>query len=400
MTSALLVLNAGSSSLKFALFHEGAEPQRIVSGAVERIGKPNPVLKVTRHSDGKAFRRAITAEHHAGCFDALWDAIASLTGETDLKAVAHRIVQGGPRFSAPQRVTPDLLNELKRLSPYDPQHLPAEITLIEAAQAREGTWPQIVCFDTHFHRDLPRVARMLPIPRRFDAAGVRRYGFHGLSYQFLLEELGRQNDPAVVRGRVVLAHLGSGASLAAVRDGRCIDTTMGFTPAGGLVMATRTGNLDPGLAEYLQTTEHMDPRAFGEMINRQSGLLGISETSGDMRDLLEQEANDVRAAEAVAIFCHEAKKWIGAYAAALGGLDTLVFAGGIGEHCPPVRERVCAGLGFLGLALDPGKNARSDPLISSRDSRVSVRVIATDEERMIARSAFRLLCPPTANVDS
>ena len=234
----------------------------------------------------------------------------------------------------PERVTPELLDELHRITPYDPEHLPLEIELIEAFRQRHPRLPQVACFDTAFHRTMPRVARLLPIPRRYEAAGVRRYGFHGLSYAFLMEELARLGDPAATKGRVILAHLGNGASLAAVRDGKSIDTSMGFTPTAGLVMSTRSGDLDPGLVSYLARTEQMSAAQFQEMVNHESGLLGVSEISSDMRDLLAREADDVRAAEAVALFCYQAKKWIGSFAAALGGLDTLVFAGGIGENAP------------------------------------------------------------------
>ncbi len=248
------------------------------------------------------------------------------------------------KHTEPEMVTKKLLNELRRISPNDPDHLPREIELIEALRQRHPKLPQVACFDTAFHQTMPRVAKLLPIPRRFDAKGVQRYGFHGLSYAYLMEELARLGDPAATKGRVILAHLGNGASLAAVRDGKSIDTSMGFTPTAGLVMSTRSGDLDPGLAPYLARTEQMTTRQFYEMVNHESGLLGISETSSDMRDLLDQETQDVRAAEAVALFCYQAKKWIGSFAAALGGLDTLVFSAGIGENCPSIRARICEGL--------------------------------------------------------
>jgi acetate kinase len=243
---------------------------------------------------------------------------------------------------------------------------------------------------------MPRVAKLLPIPRRFDAKGIQRYGFHGLSYAYLMEELARLGDPAARKGRVILAHLGNGASVAAVRDGESIDTSMCFTPTAGLVMSTRSGDLDPGLAPYLARTEQMTTKQFYEMVNHKSGLLGVSETSSDMRDLLDHEKKDVRAAEAVALFCYQAKKWIGSYAAALGGLDTLVFAGGIGENAPLVRARICAGLGFLGIKLDKARNAKNAVKISTNTSPVTLRVIRTDEELMIARSVCRVLGLVTA----
>jgi acetate kinase len=238
---------------------------------------------------------------------------------------------------------------------------------------------------------MSRVASLLPIPRRYDAVGVRRYGFHGLSYEFLMDELNRLGDPAAAKGRVILAHLGNGASLAAVRDGKCIDTSMGFTPTAGLVMSSRSGDLDPGLVSYLARTEQMSATQFQEMVNHASGLLGVSEISSDLRDLIAQESDDIRAAEAVALFCYQAKKWTGSFAAALGGLDTLVFAGGIGENASLIRERICDGLGFLGIELNQNRNTTNAPLISTDGGRVKVRVIRTDEELMIARSATRVL---------
>ncbi|MEJ2168967.1 MAG: acetate kinase, partial [Desulfobacterales bacterium] len=232
-------------------------------------------------------------------------------------------------------------------------------------------------------------AKILPIPRRFDAKGVQRYGFHGLSYAYLMEELARLGDRAATTGRVILAHLGNGASLAAVRDGKSMDTSMGITPTAGLVMSTRSGDLDPGLAPYLARTEQITTQQFYKMVNHESGMLGVSETSSDMRDLLAHEAGDVRAADAVALFCYQAKKWVGSFAAALGGLDTLVFAGGIGENAPVVRARICEGLEFLGIEIEEKRNAANEGLISTNVSRVAVRIIRTNEELMISRSVLR-----------
>ena len=280
--------------------------------------------------------------------------------------------------------------------PDDPDHLPGEIRLIEMLRQRHPSLPQLACFDTAFHHDMPRLAQLLPIPRRYEALGLRRYGFHGLSYAYLMEELERIAGAEAARGRVILAHLGGGASLAAVHAGRCIDTSMAFTPTAGLPMATRSGDLDPGIAAHLARTEGLTTQRFYEMANHESGLLGISETSGDMRDLLAAEAGDVRAAEAVALFCYQAKKWIGAYAAALGGVDTLVFAGGIGEHAAPVRDRICGGLGFLGIELDPARNSLHADVISNPAGKATVRVIRTDEELMIARSVCRWLATGAA----
>jgi acetate kinase len=295
----------------------------------------------------------------------------------------------GMKHTEPEIVTKKLLDELRRISPNDPDHLPREIGLIEVLRKRHPKLAQVACFDTAFHQTMPRAAKLLPIPRRFDAKGIQRYGFHGLSYSYLMEELKRLGDPSAKKGRVILAHLGNGASLAAVRDGKSVDTSMGFTPTAGLVMSTRSGDLDPGLAPYLARTEQMTTKEFYEMVNHKSGLLGVSETSSDMRDLLNHEKRDVRAAEAVALFCYQAKKWIGSFAAALGGLDTLVFAGGIGENSPLVRARTCEGLDFLGIELDEKRNDNAASIISSKAGRVAVRVIRTDEELMIARSVSR-----------
>ena len=296
----------------------------------------------------------------------------------------------GMKHTEPERITSKLLAALRHITPYDPEHLPREIALIEAFRGRHPKLPQVACFDTAFHRSMPRVAKLLPIPRRYAAKGVERYGFHGLSYAYLMEEL-RRLDPAAARGRVILAHLGNGASLAAVRGGKSIDTSMGFTPTAGLVMSTRSGDLDPGLAYYLARSERMSAAKFNRMVNHESGLLGVSGASSDLRDLCAKAATDVRAAEAVELFCYQVKKWIGAYAAALGGLDTLVFSAGIGENAPLIRKRICDGLGFLGVALDAKRNAKHGPLISQDAASVRVRVIRTDEELMIARSVSRLL---------
>jgi acetate kinase len=391
--NSLLILNAGSSSLKFALFGGGAAPVRVLSGAVDRIGQPDATFTLKNAGGGEPERAGISAPNHGSCLDYLCQRLGETTGAAGFRAVGHRVVHGGPRHVEPEVVTPELLAELRRNTPFAPEHLPAEIDLMAALGERFPDRPQVACFDTAFHRELPRVARLLPIPRRYEAAGVRRYGFHGLSYEFLMAELGRVAGPAAANGRIIFAHLGNGASLAAVRGGKCLDTSMGFTPSAGLVMGSRSGDLDPGLVAYLAGTEQMSATQFQEMVNHQAGLLGVSETSSDMRDLLAKESDDVRAAEAVALFCYQVRKWIGAYTAVLGGLDTLVFAGGIGENAPPIRARICEELGYLGMELDAGRNAANAPLISTDGGRVAVRVLRTDEELMIARSVIRVLGP-------
>ncbi|MGC2423476.1 MAG: acetate/propionate family kinase [Nitrospirota bacterium] len=387
----ILTINGGSSSIKFALFEACGLLQRILEGGIERIGLPEATLRVKGLDPADNFSRLVNAPDHVAAVSALMDWIEERGGRDALTAVGHRVVHGGPKYSKPQRITAEMVEELHRLSPFDPDHLPEEILLTEAFHRRFPELPQVACFDTAFHHDLPRVARLLPIPRRYEAQGVRRYGFHGLSYAFLLGELARLAGSEAVQGRVILAHLGNGASLAAVRDGKPVDTSMSFTPAAGVPMSTRSGDLDPGLVWYLARTEKMSAKQFNEMVNFQSGLLGVSETSSDMRDLLYRETQDVRAAEAVALFCYQVKKWIGAFAAALGGLDTLVFSGGIGENAPTIRARICDGLGFLGIELGEKQNVANAGVISANACRVAVRVIPTDEERMIAMTVCRVL---------
>ena len=386
----ILTINGGSSSIKFALYAAVKPLKRGLCGTVDRIGLSGTNLKF-HEADGKPETSLkLEAADHNSAANALIDWLEEQINFKSVTGVGHRVVHG-MKHTEPEIVTRKLLDELHRISPYDPDHLPSEIELIETFRQRHPKLPQLACFDTAFHQTMPRVAKLLPIPRRYDAKGIQRYGFHGLSYAYLMEELARLGDLAAKKGRVILAHLGNGASMAAVRDGKSIDTSMCFTPTAGLMMSTRSGDLDPGLAPYLARTEKMTTQQFYKMVNHESGLLGVSETSSDMRDLLNREKRDVRAAEAVALFCYQAKKWIGAYAAALGGLHTLVFAGGIGENAPVIRARICDGLDFLGIELDKSRNAKTAAVISRNSSRVTVRVIRTDEELMIARSVGRVL---------
>ena len=390
----ILTLNGGSSSIKFAMFAAEASLRTVLSGRIERIGMADAVFSVQEADGGAPFARPVAAPDHAAAVTALVDWLATRNRGGGLFAAGHRIVHGGPRYHQPQTLTPALLEELRSLTPLDPEHLPQEIALVEALQRRFPRLPQIACFDTAFHHDLPAVARLLPIPRKYQTQGIRRYGFHGLSYEFLMSELVRTEGEAAARGRIILAHLGNGASLAAVHDGKPVDTSMGFTPAAGVPMGTRSGDLDPGLVGYLARTEGMDARRFNQMVNFESGLLGISGTSGDMHDLLGREALDLHAAQAVAVFCHHITKCIGAFAAALGGLDMLVFTGGIGERASVVRARICAGMAFFGIELDTARNDANADRISADAARVRVRVIRTNEELVIARAVGRILGLP------
>ncbi len=388
--SRVLAINGGSSSIKFALYPIGAPHTRELYGSVDRIGLGGTRMTCQDSAGVQREARGITASDHRSAANILIDWLGKQEEFASVRAVGHRVVHGMNHIQ-PEIVNQALLDELHRIRPYDPDHLPREIELIEAFRQRHPKLPQVACFDTAFHSAMPRVAKLLAIPRRFDAKGVRRYGFHGLSYAYLMEELARVAGAAKARGRVILAHLGNGASLAAVKEAKSVDTSMGFTPTAGIPMSTRSGDLDPGLAPYLARTEQVSSKQFYEMVNHESGLLGVSETSSDMRDLLGREAGDPRAAEAVALFCYQVKKWIGAYAAALGGVDTLVFSAGIGENCAPIRARICDGLGFLGIELDPAMNERNEAVISAAGGRAEVRVIRTDEELMIVRSVVRIL---------
>ncbi len=383
----VLALNGGSSSIKFALFGAGDITRRRLHGRIDRIGIAGTTLTAVAAEHGGPLTRRLPTGDFAAAIEVLIDWLESRRAFAAVIAIGHRVVHGMQR-SAPERITEAVLEELRAVVPFDPEHLPAQIQLMAELLQRFPGLPQVACFDTAFHRTMPRVATQLPIPRRYDALGVQRYGFHGLSYAYLLQQLGQLGDPAARAGRVILAHLGSVASLAAVRDGASVDTTMGFTPAAGIPMGTRSGDIDPGLLSFFAGTEQMTAARFQKMMTQESGLLGVSQTSSDIRDLLQIEATDSRAAEAVALFCQEIRKRIGAFAAVLGGLDTLVFSAGIGENSPVIRERACANLEFLGVRLEPAANAANAAVISAPDSRVTVRVIPTDEELMIAQRAL------------
>ncbi|MDB6057583.1 MAG: Acetate kinase [Verrucomicrobiales bacterium] len=383
---AILTINGGSSSLKFAIFATGhGKPQRTVSGEIERIGLPNPTLRVG------SSRRPVKVQNHAEALALVLEQINETPGAKDLSAVAHRVVHGGPLYRQHQPVNAAMLAELERLSPFDPEHLPADISLIRCCTEAFPAVPQFACFDTAFHRDLPRVAYLLPIPRKYEKRGIRRYGFHGLSCSWLMQQLKERAGEEAARGRVVIAHLGNGASMTAVHNGRSVDTTMSFTPTAGLVMSRRTGDLDPSLAAYLIRIEKMSVDDFQHMVNAESGLLGISETSSDMRDLLDAQQNDARAADAVDSFCYNAKKHLAGLAAVLGGLDTLIFSAGIGENNAEVRARICHGLEFLGIELDSIANNQNGAIISKKTSKATVHVIKTDEEMYIAQTITALL---------
>ena len=405
----ILAVNGGSSSIKFSLYEtgRGSLPAKWLSGKIDRIGLPGSKLTYTDIRKKSEDIDAPTGVQEAGRGELAVEASTpreaagflldwlEKQGARPLAGVGHRVVHGLQHRHA-AFIDDQLLEELKKIRGYDPDHLPGEIDLIELFRNKDPDTPQLACFDTAFHATLPRLAKLLPLPRRYDEAGLQRYGFHGLSYAYLMEELTRI-DIAVARGSVVLAHLGSGASLAAVKGGVSIDTTMGFTPTGGIVMGTRTGDLDPGAIWYLLQNERLTPAQFSRLVNHESGLLGVSATSSDMQDLLARESSDERAAEAVGLFCYQIKKSIGAFSAVLGGLDALVFTGGIGERSAVIRSRICSGLDYLGISLDPGANGSNEAngssavSIGAKESRTAVYAIPTDEEWMIARTVDQLL---------
>ena len=390
MLNNVLTINGGSSSIKFAAYQENKPFSRLLYGTIDRIGLPDSKLTFTNEKEKIQESLTIKTSDHRSAANFLIDWLEKQIDFSFITGIGHRVVHG-LHHTSPEIITSELLGELHRISSYDPEHLPAELELIEVFRHHHPTLPQVACFDTAFHQTMPRVAKLLPIPRHFDEKGIQRYGFHGLSYSYLMEELARVAGPEAAQGRVILAHLGNGASLAAIKDGKSIDTSMGFTPASGIMMGTRPGDLDPGVAWYIIKSEHLTPKQFNHLINHESGLLGISETSSDMHDLLRLEKEDIRAAEAISLFCYQAKKWIGAYAAALGGLDTLVFSGGIGENSPIVRTRICDGLEFLGIELDKKQNEENAQVISTNKGKIVVRMIYTDEEWMIAKTVSQMI---------
>ncbi len=388
--SRILTINGGSSSIKFAVYEDCETFSPTLKGTIKRIGLKDAIFVFHDLLNDQHDIRTIDADDARSAIAFLVRWLDKRIGLKTIDAIGHRVVHGMEHTES-EFVTKELLDDLRRISACDKQHLPSEIDLIEAFRERTPETTQVACFDTLFHAEMPQVAKILAIPRRFSRKGIYRYGFHGLSFAYLMQELVRLDDVAATKGRVVLAHLGNGASLAAVRDGKSIDTTMGFTPTAGLPMGTRSGDLDPGLAGYLARTEQLTAEQFDQMVNQESGLLGISELSSDVSDLLAMESTASQAAEAIALFCYQTKKWIGSFTAALGGLDTLVFAGGIGENSAVIRARICTGLQFLGVKIDESLNAAHAGVISSPEGEVTVRVIHTNEELMIARQVRDIL---------
>lgn len=393
----LLTLNAGSSSIKFALFaldQQGIERQALFHGQIEGIGTPLPHLSIRDTHNQLISERGLddaptdTFGQHRHALDCLLGWLDAQDDAFELQAIGHRVVHGGARYSQPLRLDATLLQELATFNPLAPLHQPHNLAAIDTTLALMPDIPQVACFDTAFHTTQPPLNRRYALPRRFHDAGIMRYGFHGLSYEFIATTLDEHLPRELADGRVIVAHLGNGASLCAMHKRRSVATTMGFTALDGLMMGTRAGSLDPGVLIYLMDNYAMDSRALTQLLYKESGLLGVSGISQDMRTLLASEAP--AAQEAVELFCQRLLREIGSLSAALGGLDALVFTGGIGEHASPVRERVCSQLAWLGVALDPEANTPTSArprgsLISSPGSRCQVAVIPTNEEWMIAR---------------
>ncbi|WEN16566.1 hypothetical protein PY254_07850 [Rhodanobacter sp. AS-Z3] len=390
-TPPILAIHGGSSSIKFALFEASEVPGRSVGGTVERRGLWQATLEINGPHLADHVVRPVKAPDHAAAVNILIDEIQQRRGDDVLVAVGHRAVQGGPNYSAPPLITDALVEDVRRLFSFDPEHPPEEVWLIEAVRRWFHGLPQIACFDTGFPDDLPRVAPRPAIPPRYKKRSVRRYGFHGLSYDVLMGELADTVGAEAAQGRINLAHPGNGASLAAVHHGPSIDASMGFTPTCGVLMATRSGDIDHGSIGYLAQARKTGARQRNTMTTPPAGLRGVSQTRADLCDLPAAETGAVRAAKVIVLFCHRISQWTGAFAAALGGLDTVVLAGATGESAPAIRQRICDGLGFPGVELDPQRDAHDASLISTAAGRVQTRVIHTDEEIVIAKSAARLL---------
>ena len=394
MTDAILVLNAGSSSLKFALFAVAgsgeAVPALSLRGQIEGIGRSarfdlEPAVGQAAPNPPPEARVAGLADHGAA-LDLLLDWLEPATG-SGLLAAGHRVVHGGPHKRGHTRVTPALIDELAGYAPLAPHHQPHNVAAIRAVAARRPGLPQVACFDTAFHASQPEVATRFSLPRPYSERGLRRYGFHGLSYEYVTGALPVASG-APLPARLVVAHLGNGASLCAIRDGRSVATTMGFSTLDGLVMGTRSGAIDPGVLLYLLREEGLDEPALTDLLYNRSGLLGVSGSSADMRALL--ASDQPAAAEAVDLFCYRILRELGSMAAALGGLDALVFTAGIGAGSAEVRRRVCEGAAWLGVALDPAANETHGPRIGAADSAVEVWVLPTNEELVIARHTLAL----------
>jgi acetate kinase len=386
----ILTINGGSSSIKFAMYHNDEMLTPLFDGSISNINVDQTNFSYTIANSSENHIAALGLKDFNEATQYLLNWLALQIDFNNVIAIGHRLVHGMQHTNA-EKISLELLHDLKKISSYDLAHLPAEIKLIEIFTTRFPSLLQIACFDTAFHTTMPTVAKLIPIPRLYFKKGIQRYGFHGISYTYLMQKLQLITDAETANGKIILAHLGSGASMAAVQYGKCIDTTMGFTPSSGLMMATRTGDIDPGLAWHFMQVEKLTPQKFNHLINYESGLLGISETTSDMKEIIKLKNTDTRAGEAYEMYCYQIKKYIGAYIAALEGVQIIVFSGGVGEHSPEVRNQICDGLEFLGIELDEVKNMKNELIISAKQSKVIVYVIKTNEQLMIAKMVSDML---------
>lgn len=394
-TNSILVCNAGSSSIKIDMYSlDSPDMAPIMTLALENVGTERTLLR-TKSADSTSEERSVVAENQDEAIKIATDWLNRNIDPSQIVAVGHRIVHGGERFTGPEVMNDSELGELRSLIELDPEHLPSAIRLVEAMAGQYGGVPQVGCFDTAFYKDMPRIAKMIPIPRKYEAMGVRRYGFHGLSYEYLMNYLKTTCGETASMGRVICAHLGSGVSMTAIKNGIPVDTTMGFTPASGVMMSKRSGDIDPGLIPFLERQTHMSTEEIYDELTQKSGLLGVSETTPDMYDLLQSEGEDERAHEAVDLFCYQIRKMIGAYSAVLGGVDSIIFSGGMGENAPRIRNRVVAGLEYLGVEIDDELNQQGSECISSETSRVGVHVFHTDEGRTIYNQVKEIIFNPS-----
>ncbi len=385
----ILSINAGSSSIKFVIYQTDSKIEALLTGSIQNIGAENVSFTFSTNTSKEQTNLQLEKKNSIEAAKYLVDWLQLQPEFHSVNIIGHRLVHGMEHTKS-ERITDQLLDELKEICVFDTEHLSVEIAIIEMFAQHFPAMDQVACFDTAFHSEMPNIAKQLSIPRKYFDRGIHRFGFHGLSYSYLMQELERSAGKEIANGKIILAHLGSGASLAAVGNGKCKDTSMGLTPTGGLIMSTRTGDLDPGIALYLMEVEKLTVPEFNQMINQESGLLGISGTTSDMQQLIKIKDSDAHAADAFNLFCYQTKKFVGAYAAVLEGLETLVFTGGIGEHSPEVRSQICDGLEFLGIEMDEIKNMNNEAIVSTVTSKVTVRVIKTNEELMIATLVLEL----------
>ncbi len=387
----ILTINSGSSSLKFSVYVIGKDEKLIIKGGMDRIGLGDSNFRVTESYNTKLMAREFDLPDHESALKVLLNWLEKNELSKKIDAVGHRLVNGGSSFTGHHLITSQLISTLKRMSYLAPDHLSQQIKGMETVSNLYPNLNQVACFDTVFHSDMPREAKMFALPRKLWKEGVMRYGFHGLSYEYIMQELNKEVGSGGVDGRIIIAHLGNGASMVAVKNGKGVDTTMGFTPTGGLMMSTRSGDLDPGIITYLLEEKGITPQKLNEMINKKSGLYGVSGISSDMKELLEKEAENPHAADAINLFCYQAKKYLGAMASVLEGVGTIIFTGGIGENSPEIRKRICSGMEFLGIQLDLSKNETNSSIISIAETPTTVRVIKTNEELMIARHTYCII---------